>query len=225
MLAGRVGPGHNTVPCRKTNAGERWSCCTDARRPCLAKVSGPQAVWAYNKSTKSLEPQVCEDGVSTNYCCRTTKWPEGAASGYPYRIDGDGEYLPHFAKLWPYGGAGYALSRGLLDAIPRDHWQECAYALQCANADHRVMTCVLAAGFSLTAHGHLSNGAYIPGIVHHVHGQNAANTSTSEAGLTSRQKASLHGMTGLTRVSHGVGAASRRPKEGNGSGYVIRVHP
>ena len=55
--------------------------------------------------------------------------------------------------------------------------------------------------------------------------KNAANTSTSEAGLTSRQKASLHGMTGLTRVSHGVGAASRRPKEGNGSGYVIRVHP
>ena len=28
-----------------------------------------------------------------------------------------------------------------MDAIPRDYWEKCARALQCANADHRVMTC------------------------------------------------------------------------------------
>jgi hypothetical protein len=56
----------------------------------------------------------------------------------------------HFAQLWPFGGDGFALSRGLLNAIGRDHWEACLYRLQCANADHRVMTCVLNAGFSLT---------------------------------------------------------------------------
>ena len=43
----------------------------------------------------------------------------------------------------PYGGMGYVLSRGLLDAIPRATWEKCMYAMQCANADHRLMNCVL----------------------------------------------------------------------------------
>jgi hypothetical protein len=32
---------------------------------------------------------------------------------------------PHTAELWPFGGAGYALSRGMMRAIPQRHWEEC----------------------------------------------------------------------------------------------------
>ena len=38
LLAGRVGPGRNTVPCRSTSDGDKWSCCTDASLPCRARV-------------------------------------------------------------------------------------------------------------------------------------------------------------------------------------------
>lgn len=186
LLAGRVGPGHDAVPCRATSNATHWSCCTDASRPCLAHVSGPQAVWDYDAARGTFAPTECADHETAAYCCRTAPWPEGIHRGFPWRVDGDGSYRPHFAKLWPYGGAGYLLSRGLLDAIPAAHWEACMrvfparaspvagrhsprrYKLQCANADHRVMTCVLAAGFSLTRHGRSPRGA-IPGILHHVH--------------------------------------------------------
>jgi len=63
--------------------------------------------------------------------------------------------------MWPYGGQAYVLSRGLLNAIGRDYWAHCMSALQCANADHRVMTCVLNAGYSLTSVGRF------PTLSHH----------------------------------------------------------
>ena len=70
------------------------------------------------------------------------------------------------------------------------------YALQCANADHRVMTCVLAAGYSVTRHGDR-----IPGIVHHVRGQ-----SGHENVLNSHQRAHLHAdhpnMVAMTKSRH-----------------------
>lgn len=196
LLAGRVGPGRNEVPCRKSSNATHWSCCSDPSGPCRARVSGPQAVWEYDKAARTFLPQICPDRAVTNYCCRTTPWPAGVSRGYPYRVDGDGAFRPHFAKLWPYGGAGYVLSRGLLDAIPRPHWEHCMYALQCANADHRVMTCVLAAGYSVTRHGDR-----IPGIVHHVRGQ-----SGHENVLNSHQRAHLHAdhpnMVAMTKSRH-----------------------
>ena len=124
LLAGRVGPGRDSVPCRPSNNATHWSCCTDASVPCYAHVSGPQAVWDYDASRGTFAPEkVCPDHETAPYCCRTAPWPQGISRGFPYRLDGDGSYRPHFAKLWPYGGAGYALSRGLLDAIPAAHWE------------------------------------------------------------------------------------------------------
>lgn len=122
-----------------------------------------------------MEATRCPAHATSNECCRTAPWPAGIHRGFPYRLDGDGTVRPHFVDMWPYGGGGYVLSRGLLDAIPRRHWAEtCLYAHQCANADQRVMTCVLAAGFSVTRHfatppprGPLYEPA-IPGIHHHV---------------------------------------------------------
>mmetsp|Transcript_20313 Transcript_20313/g.63818 ORF Transcript_20313/g.63818 Transcript_20313/m.63818 type:complete len:350 (-) Transcript_20313:134-1183(-) len=164
LLAGRVGPGHDVIPCRVANNATHWSCCTNARQPCHAHLYGPQAVWEYHTRAKTFLPKkICPDAEVSNYCCRTKPWPDGIHAGFPFRTDPDGPYRPHFSLLWPYGGAGYILSRGLLDAIARDYWQHCLYGFQCANADHRVMACVLNAGFSLTRH---LGG--IPGIRHHI---------------------------------------------------------
>mmetsp|Transcript_5771 Transcript_5771/g.8203 ORF Transcript_5771/g.8203 Transcript_5771/m.8203 type:complete len:397 (-) Transcript_5771:37-1227(-) len=164
LLAGRIGPGHNAIPCVKTNTNlSSWSCCTDPSKSCRVNLYGPQAQWKYSESHKSFLPHPCQDHAVSNYCCRTKPWPQGINYGFPFRIDPDGPYRPHFSLLWPYGGLGYVLSRGLLDSISRESWQQCMYGLQCANADHRVMTCVLNAGFSLTRY---LNG--IPGIKHHI---------------------------------------------------------
>ncbi|KAJ8600191.1 hypothetical protein CTAYLR_001974 [Chrysophaeum taylorii] len=163
LLAGRVGPGHNAIPCHRTNNNSKWSCCTDPTKPCRAYLYGPQAIWDYDKLEHTFMPKkICPEHEVSNYCCRSKPWPEGIHAGFPFRVHPRGPYRPHFSLLWPYGGLGYIVSRGMLDVIPRDHWQQCMYGFQCANADHRVMACVLNAGFSLTLH---KNG--IPGIKHH----------------------------------------------------------
>jgi len=184
LLAGLVGPhrlGRSKVKCRETSDARGWSCCKDLTRPCRANATGAQATWAYDRVTRTVRPKLCEPGPRGRFraqCCRTKPWSAGAAHGYPWRLAADGPYRPHFAELWPYGGQGYALSRGLLDAIPRAYWETCSRALQCANADHRVMTCVVNAGFSLSWNGG------IPGIRHH---QNASGTTGSGVGRAFRE--------------------------------------
>lgn len=131
LLAGRIGPGHDAIPCRPTNNASHWSCCTDARSPCRAHLYGPQAVWEYDKATQSFAPRhICPDHEVSNYCCRSKPWPDGIHAGFPFQTDPEGAYRPHFSLLWPYGGLGYVLSRGLLDLISRDYWQMCMYAFQ-----------------------------------------------------------------------------------------------
>jgi hypothetical protein len=142
--------------------------------PCIAyinKTSSPetQAVWAYNQTSDTME--VIRECTSENMhkhqnieCCRTVPWPSHVSKGYPYRYDEYGkDYTPHFAWIWPYGGATYALSRGMLAAIGREKWEECMYRLQCGNADHRIMTCVLNSGYSV------SQGPLEGYTKHHVH--------------------------------------------------------
>ena len=46
LLAGQVGPGHNSIPCRGLSNATHWSCCTDVSAPCYARLYGPQHVWA-----------------------------------------------------------------------------------------------------------------------------------------------------------------------------------
>lgn len=195
LLAGRIGPGHDVIPCKfdETNRSA-WSCCTDASRPCYSHLYGPQAVWEYDASVQSFVPKVvCPENEVSNYCCRTSPWSEGIGLGFPYKTDPQGSYRPHFSLLWPYGGAGYILSRGMLDAIRRDHWEKCMYAFQCANADHRVMACVLNAGFSLTRH---LKG--IPGIRHHVRppggvqSSSGSQTAAANGGRSQRARRGPH---------------------------------
>ena len=164
LLAGRVGPGKTSSNCMRTSNATHWSCCTDTSKPCRANVlDQPAAEWTWNQSISSFLPEKpCAGGLS-NSCCKVEPWAEGEAYHYPYRVSEKGEYLfPAFVSMWPYGGGGYILSRAMLDTIGADHWKKCMHALQCANADHRVMTCVLNAGFSVSYVGG------IPTMQHHI---------------------------------------------------------
>ena len=53
-------------------------------------------------------------------------------------------------ELWPYGGLGYILSRGLLRAIGREEWEQCTRRFPCQNADQRVSVCVFNAGYTVS---------------------------------------------------------------------------
>ena len=41
-----------------------------------------------------------------------------------------------------YGGTGFLLSRGLMDAIPASKWKECAERLVCGSGDWRLQACI-----------------------------------------------------------------------------------
>jgi hypothetical protein len=102
-----------------------------------------------------------DDDYLSSECCRTAPWPEGVNYGYPFRIvKHNATYTPHFAYMHPYGGAGYVVSRGMIESVGIKEWRKCMYRIQCANADTRVMTCIFNAGYTLTAFG-------LP-VVHHL---------------------------------------------------------
>ena len=46
------------------------------------------------------------------------------------------------AAFWHYGGAGSALSVGLLDSISHQDWLECGRIMVCEGGDKRVGTCI-----------------------------------------------------------------------------------
>ena len=56
------------------------------------------------------------------------------------------------------GGAGYILSVGLLNAIPREFWKRCSEEIVCGGGDVRVAACIQNAGINvgLTHWGDLS---------------------------------------------------------------------
>ena len=191
LLTGLVGPsipnfvGPNVtyaVPpvkkCRPSSTPSAWSCCLDTSKPCVAHVPPPSTqdehgqkagIYYYNASQDAMVLQrYCGDHENNPVCCRTGPWPEGEAAGvgtrfqgYPFKLDAQGAYCPHFAAMWPYGGASYLISRGMLEAIGHAAWEQCLYRIQCGNADVRIMQCLFNNGFSL-------HKVRIPGVVHGV---------------------------------------------------------
>lgn len=151
LLANMIAP--SKVACQESSSAAHWSCCTDLSKPCLAMPAGPppsQAVFSFDATKNSMVVErVCNSEVSTE-CCATTGWPEGVNYGYPFRVSPNGTHRPHFADMRPVGTGSFALSYALIRAVSRDAWQKCVYAIQCGNADERIMTCVLNAGFSVS---------------------------------------------------------------------------
>ena len=186
LLAGRLGPSRARPACAHaasdlgSSTSGKWACCYGHQESCRVpnfQASGvPQAVYRFNHTSKSVNaPEPCRD--LTMQCCRSSPWPEGAPFGYPYRAHPHGSYRPHFLMMWPYGGNGYVLSRGLLREIGREYLKECIERIQCGNADMRLMTCILNKGYSfhhtcvrVSGIGKCKPGeTAIPGIKHHVY--------------------------------------------------------
>lgn len=157
LLLGHVGPKHGHAPCRETSSPTKWTCCTDTTKPCLANISSPyrSAFYVYNQEADSMVAKDCRG--RKNDCCEVVPWPEGISHGYPYRLERKEDkgtaisFTSNGVYLWPYGGATYALSKAMFEAIGRDTWEQYMYRLQCFNADINVMNTVLNAGYSIHA--------------------------------------------------------------------------
>ena len=125
-----------------------WRLWTDS--DCCRKSNNPtdkDQQEAPRTSDLLLVAKKCND-IS---CCQ----PEGGQAA---------KYF-HWAKgHYPYGGAGWIVSRGLLrtpgnsarlrgdiGSTPREHWLQCAKAARCQPPDMGISTCVLNAGFAIAA--------------------------------------------------------------------------
>jgi hypothetical protein len=111
----------------------------------------------FDKAKRTMVPQERCTTLKAE-CCKSKPWPEvprpasfhnitavwpfssgafsllfcvdlkGAPYRYPYKADPNGTFAPHFVQMWPFGGEGYVLSRGLLNAIGADYWERCMFA-------------------------------------------------------------------------------------------------
>jgi hypothetical protein len=175
LLSGLIGPHTTSHHCLSESDHTHWSCCTNPNKACIANIiptitsSVPvkQNVYKYDESAKSMVVDYsCADDMLSLECCKSQPWNKGINYGFPYRTSINGTYRPHFVNMHPIGPATYVVSRAMIDAIGRKNWERCVYALQCHNAEVRVMTCVLNYGYSLT-HFPLLN-AHVTHSVHSV---------------------------------------------------------
>jgi|MDSY01.1.fsa_nt_gb hypothetical protein len=190
FLAGRLGPTRGkehswerpscTMETSDLTTPFGWGCCYSHRKACRvppADSSSHQYLYSFNYTSGTIAaPKVCTE--LNRWCCRSAPWPEGAPLGYPYRAHPFGPYRPSFLRMWPYGGAGYVLSRGMLRELGRGGLLECINKLQCGNADHRITQCLFNRGFSITHACRTPHGigkcsprdnAAIPSIMHHIY--------------------------------------------------------
>lgn len=188
LLLGEVGPHNAHPPCRETSDSSHWTCCTSLTAPCtvdLSATDGVQSNFIYDAGRQSMVPLPCAEvnhngkvvgQLQPDECCQTVPWPSGMEHGFRYRIrhpyeDNDKRrhhaiQTPHSTIMYPRGGATYALSKGMLNAIGRHKWEKMTYALQCHQADVNIMVAVLNNGYSLTQFEQF-------GALHHVHDEAA----------------------------------------------------
>jgi hypothetical protein len=158
LLAGRIGPHTLHAGCYDESPRDKWFCCTNVNKPCYAHLDkiepGKQAVFDISKDKTTMEiKKYCSDAdYNQNECCRVAPWPQGIMYGFPYRVvKHNATYTPHYAHMYPYGGAGYVVSKGMIETMGRSAWEQCMYRIPCSGGDNRIMTCILNHGFSLTS--------------------------------------------------------------------------
>lgn len=111
--------------------------------------------------TLSFDWLLFGDDDTCFHMSRVSKIFEGLDHNFPYFIgtcQGQGNCctkLSEFCKsdqdLWPYGGDGYLISRGLLDMIPEAAWATCNAQFNHDGSDVRVARCIRRlTGLSLT---------------------------------------------------------------------------
>ena len=82
-------------------------------------------------------PRCCDlaQGAAPGGCRAPSPWPPDAAGFAP-------DWTFAGRAVWPFGGDGFAISRGLLDKISRAEWQACVDGISSGGGDSRVAHCI-----------------------------------------------------------------------------------
>ena len=154
LLVGQRGPrrGAAMPGCYKSDerSSPRIDCCSTLDSACPVQLGRPLHYEA--RDGKLVQDGVCAGGHLHHECCAIRPSPTRLRvdAGYPYTLDPTGNANTSVARSWVYGGAGYAVSRGLMNSVERPKWKRCVMEEICGNADQRVTRCVLNLGWAFT---------------------------------------------------------------------------
>ena len=149
-------------PTKRTNFSvESAVCCNSAEAACPVSLpprpgrNSTQDAFLFThdpdrKRTNMTKCNVTSHGteMEMHACCPVVESSRKFKTlGFETRTSPLGHPEFHWLMGWPYGGFGYMLSKGLLRAIGRDNWEECARRIPCEHADQQVTTCIFNHGF------------------------------------------------------------------------------
>ena len=174
LLVGQRGPRRGAAMPGCYPSHERSSpkidCCSTLDTACPVELGRPVHYEA--RSGKLVQDGVCSGGHLHHECCAIRPSPTRLRvdAGYPYTLDlsPNANATTSVARSWVYGGAGYAVSRGLMNSVPRPKWKRCVMEEICGNADQRVTRCVLNLGWAFTDPSRDSDPPWKGGLGHHL---------------------------------------------------------
>ena len=172
LLVGQRGPrrGAAMPGCYKSDerSSPRIDCCSTLDSACPVQLGRPLHYEA--RDGKLVQDGVCAGGHLHHECCAIRPSPTRIRvdAGYPYTLDPTGNANTSVARSWVYGGAGYAVSRGLMNVVERPKWKRCVMEEICGNADQRVTRCVLNLGWAFTDPSRDSDPPWKGGLGHHL---------------------------------------------------------
>ena len=153
LVIGTVGPRHAHEPqcfMAHRRSRPRVDCCLpdNASRAvlsfsaaCPVDLNAAEEPMYFEATSEGrMEKKVALNGPKgrTFGCAVVPSDDERKDAGFPWaHDDAHGRSHYHFLRSWMYGGNGYVLSRGMLDAIPRESWRRCDERLVCYNGASR----------------------------------------------------------------------------------------
>ena len=174
LLVGQRGPrrGAAMPGCYKSDerSSPRIDCCSTLDSACPVQLGRPLHYEA--RDGKLVQDGVCAGGHLHHECCAIRPSPTRLRvdAGYPYTLDlsPTANATTSVARSWVYGGAGYAVSRGLMNSVQRPKWKRCVEQAICGNADQRVTRCVLNLGWAFTDPSRDTEPPWKGGLGHHL---------------------------------------------------------
>lgn len=158
-------PGHRHYGCKPRDgparAADPFACCDGSDAPCLVDVPREKPYFSFELNRSGTRTNrgagdgrviaaPCRRRGRRKPCCPVRQ--RSREDVFPYRyVPQRGRVHYHNLASWPYGGAGYYVSRGLLYDVRRWRWAACADKLVCGNGDQRVSTCLFNHGYQLSA--------------------------------------------------------------------------
>ena len=181
LLVGQRGPrrGAAMPGCYPSDerSSPRIDCCSTLDSACPVELGRPLHYEA--RSGKLVQDGVCAGGHLHHECCAIRPSPTRLRvdAGYPYTLDltPTANATTSVARSWVYGGAGYAVSRGLMNSVQRPKWKRCVDQEICGNADQRVTRCVLNLGWAFTDPSRDTEPPWKGGLGHHLSMSNNRN--------------------------------------------------